>query len=80
VTYIVPDDKAVISDPEVQEALHELETLGARLYPVPYRAKVMLAGAHHQSLDSLDKELSQAYRAITEAVIVAFANLTERLG
>ena len=80
VTYIVPDDKAVILDLEVQEALHELETLGAHLYPVPYRAKVMLAGAHHQSLDSLDKELSQAYRAITEAVIVAFANLEERRG
>lgn len=80
VPYIVPPGKKVISDASVQEALTELEDLGATLCHVPYKAMVMLAGARHQSLDSLDKALSQSYRALTEAVIVAFADARERAG
>lgn len=80
VPYIVPPGRKVISDGSVQEALAELEDLGATLCHVPYKAMVMLAGAHHQSLDSLDKALSQSYRALTEAVIVAFADARERAG
>ena len=72
VPYIVPPDPSVERDPEVQTALRALEGLGARLYPIPYNARVMVAGARHQSLTSISKALAQAYRAVTEAAILAF--------